>query len=194
MEMIPIDLLHPDKDALLKKWEKELAIVLPSNIFDTEAELAWIAEVATRHDYIIECGSYGGCSTKMMTLANLGATIVCLDDWADAGIYEQFCDMMDSEMEAGRVIAIRGNTSEGFAKIGIAPTFAFIDASHLYDGVKADIQGALKIMRGGLIAGHDYRHGNPLDGVNRAAHEMFPERLFFPADSIWATTLPENHK
>ena len=49
--------------------------------------------------------------------------------------------------------------------------FVFIDASHEYEDVKADILSWLpKVKIGGILAGHDY---NTFEGVNRAVDEIF---------------------
>ena len=51
--------------------------------------------------------------------------------------------------------------------------FVFIDASHDYDNVKADIDAwSLKIRPGGIIAGHDY--SPRFRGVRRIVSERFP--------------------
>ena len=50
--------------------------------------------------------------------------------------------------------------------------FVFIDASHDYDNVKADINAWLpKIKKGGIIAGHDYSDNR--GGVKQAVQECF---------------------
>ena len=50
--------------------------------------------------------------------------------------------------------------------------FAFIDASHSYEDVKADILAWLpKIKPGGFIAMHDF---GLFEGVTRAVNELFP--------------------
>jgi cephalosporin hydroxylase len=53
--------------------------------------------------------------------------------------------------------------------------FVFIDGSHLYEAVKADIEAWLpKVKVGGYIGGHDYgNHNEPLNGVQKAVDERF---------------------
>lgn len=52
--------------------------------------------------------------------------------------------------------------------------FVFIDADHVYENVKKDIQAWLpKIKPGGIIAGHDYCEAHP--GVIQAVHEVFAD-------------------
>lgn len=55
--------------------------------------------------------------------------------------------------------------------------FVFIDASHIYEAVKADIQAWLpKVKIGGYIGGHDYNTNiEPLNGVKLAVDEIFGE-------------------
>ena len=57
--------------------------------------------------------------------------------------------------------------------------FIFIDASHHYEFVKADIQAWYpKLKKGGYIGGHDYdppsRTPNGIHGVFHAVNEIFP--------------------
>ena len=53
--------------------------------------------------------------------------------------------------------------------------FAFIDASHSYEDVKADILAWLpKIKKGGYIMMHDY---GLFEGVTRAANEIFGDEV-----------------
>lgn len=51
--------------------------------------------------------------------------------------------------------------------------FVFIDANHLYEWVKTDIQvWTPKVRKGGIISGHDYIN-KPKYGVIKAVHECF---------------------
>lgn len=176
---------------LITKWRKELDAVHSANQWDTEAELAWLAEQASKHDSILECGAFKGASTKIMALANPMAHIVVLDMWSDPGTREAFQELLAVEIAEGRITAIQASTVVGFDLLpkGFVPTFSFIDAGHLYADVEHDIRRTLEIQTEGTVSGHDYRHNLPSDGVTKAVNEAFLEGLYFPADSIWAADL-----
>jgi predicted O-methyltransferase YrrM len=176
-------------EELIQKWRKELDAVKDINIFDTEGELAWLAEQASKSTQILEIGCFHGASTKIMALANPEAKFLCLDAWDDDGSRETFEKNMADEIESGRLSYFQGPSFQGFDKIwelGFVPDFTFIDASHLYHDVKGDIEETLKVQGSGVIAGHDYRHNLPDDGVTRAVTEAFGDNLQFPSDSIWS--------
>jgi len=62
--------------------------------------------------------------------------------------------------------------------------FVFIDASHDYDNVKADILAWLpKVKKGGIIAGDDYN--SYWGGVVMAVNEIFTKIKFFGNNNIW---------
>lgn len=69
--------------------------------------------------------------------------------------------------------------------------FVFIDADHVYESVKQDIELWLpKAKR--LICGHDYGGRNDrwgVWGVKRAVDEMFGDRVMIRAGLIWAVEL-----
>lgn len=184
-------------ESLIEKWRSQLDAVSAANQWDTESELAWLAEQASSHDSILELGAFLGASTKIMALANPKAKIVVIDAWHDEGTREKFQGFLDPEIKEGRVTAIHANTSEGFKHIpeGFVPDFVFIDAGHLYDDVKGDIENVGKLMERAetepsnlVISGHDYRHNLPQDGVTKAVNEAF-QNVYFPADSIWAANI-----
>ncbi len=188
-----IDLLKPNVEDLLQKWGHVVAQLRPINKFDSEAEIAWLCEAATRATSAIECGSYIGVSSKAMLMANPALNIICLDAWDDVGSREQFNENLKDEITAGRVIAIQSLTDVGFRTLAemvpnFSPQLAFIDASHLWPDVKNDIANCLKIMGTGFIAGHDFRHDILDDGVTRSVRESF-DSFSLPVDSIWAVQL-----
>jgi hypothetical protein len=54
--------------------------------------------------------------------------------------------------------------------------FVFIDGSHLYEAVRADIEAWLpKVKKGGIIAGHDLDGPEAFNGVRQAVEEFFGE-------------------
>lgn len=64
----------------------------------------------------------------------------------------------------------------------------YIDASHFYEEVKADIIAWLpKVKKGGIIAGHDYGSGRRSHrGVTVAVNEVVGvEDLVLEVDSVW---------
>ena len=65
---------------------------------------------------------------------------------------------------------------------GDTPSMVFIDANHTYEGVREDIDWAVK--RGiPIISGHDYSDAFP--GVKKAVNETFSDR-FRVKGSVWA--------
>jgi hypothetical protein len=54
--------------------------------------------------------------------------------------------------------------------------FVFIDANHLYEGMKLDLENWYpKVKKGGMIGGHDYDHSWP--GLIQAVNEFFGENV-----------------
>lgn len=190
-----IDLFNPDKEALIAKWKHVIDIIGPHNKWDTHLELAWICEAASQvrgYCSYLEVGSFMGASMKAVMLANSAIEGVCFDTWDDPGSQEAFLTLLHQEIASQRVRFIKCTSEEGFQKIGMRYKFdfAFIDASHLYDGVKNDIMDALQVMKpGAIIAGHDYRPDLPEDGVTRSVRELLPGYKNV-VDSIWSYKCP----
>jgi hypothetical protein len=68
----------------------------------------------------------------------------------------------------------------------------FIDGSHLYEAVKADILAWLPKTRK-LISGHDYGHKVWGPGVVQALHEVFGTDYEIGPGGIWFKWLEEAH-
>ena len=66
-----------------------------------------------------------------------------------------------------------------------SPDMIFIDAIHEYDALKADVAHALKLMKSGLLCGHDYNDSWP--GVIEAVNELFPK--FDVCGTIWSVQI-----
>lgn len=67
--------------------------------------------------------------------------------------------------------------------------FVFIDGSHLYEAVLADIQAWLpKVKTGGVIAGHDIDGPEEFNGVRKAVEEVFGKD-FDVVNPGWASWL-----
>lgn len=115
--------------------------------------------------------------------------------WAQHAANEQIA-FTRTEFASDRRVLLRGNSTVAVQAVADGSLdFAFIDADHTYDAVRADI-GAWwpKIRVGGILAGHDYGgRKNRLGfwGVSRAVNE-FTERekltLQRAPRSIWWVT------
>ena len=83
---------------------------------------------------------------------------------------ETICPRVNVEpMNVGSLAAARELLTRGVKLDSV-----FIDASHEYEDVSADIQAWRALVKpGGLVAGHDFWPPDP--GVMRAVHEQFGE-------------------
>ena len=163
--------------------------IVPSLTIDgwmDQPELEWLAEKAQTHERIVEVGAWMGRST--MTLANHTAGIVyAVDHWRGSiehqsglankpqeWLYEEFHRNLEKHIESGKVVPVPVSSVEAayrFARVLKAPLFdmVFIDASHDYENVKADIESWRPLVRG-MLCGHDAGH----PPVMQATHEAFP--------------------
>jgi len=118
------------------------------------------------------------------------STVVAVDPWASWSLP----DPLDAEAKFDKMAAQFPDRLRKFKMTGVeaAPLFldsafdfVFIDDSHEYEVTKANIEAWLpKVCYGGVIAGHDYRHGFP--GVDKAVSEVFAGiDVQMEADSVW---------
>ena len=106
----------------------------------------------------------------------------CVDTWegseehklyvAQHDVYAEFCENVDGWIRGGYIVPVRKPSVEAAkdykdeSLVGV-----FIDASHEYGDVLADIRAWWpKVMKGGYFGGHDINW----PGVARAVQESFP--------------------
>lgn len=191
-----VDLFNPSSSALLNKWVPVLGKVQRIWSWTTELELAWLAELASRHHQgtFVEIGSFVGKSAKTQLLASPLLNVISLDTWDDEGTYDEYQFNLRKEEEHGRVRTIVGPSHQGLNKLRSegnigAFEYVFIDGGHLYDDVRGDIIGILPMLKkGAIICGHDYRNHLPEDGVTKAVRELLPNHKNV-CESIWACQL-----
>jgi predicted O-methyltransferase YrrM len=160
------------------------------------AELEYLAAMARRSKCILELGSWRGRSSSALA-ANTEGIVVCTDTWQ--GSVEHHAELK-GKPTSGLWWAFQQNTSRfdnvwplhanslAAAKIiskgPMRFDLIFIDASHDYESVKADIQAWLPLLApGGILCGHDYMRW----GVKLAVRQLVPKHRLVPATSIWTT-------
>jgi len=152
---------------------------------------------------IIEVGTWKGASALYMAdlchSKSLNSHIYCVDTWLGAvefcttladtperdlllrngypQIYYQFISNVIHKGHQQRITPVP-NTSLNAAKIlayhGVKAELIYIDGSHEYDDVKADIKAYLPLLKpGGIMFGDDYGW----QGVQQAVNEMIPHKV-----------------
>jgi predicted O-methyltransferase YrrM len=163
-------------------------------------ELAWLADKASKSRWVVEIGSLRGRSARAMAdnMSNL-SVLFCVDPFqgseehggAFAGtdnLYRTFCANLADHIERQRVCPVHLPSLEAariFRLLGRHDLdMVFIDASHDYASVTADIRAWLPLLKpGGLLSGHD--HGHP--PIERAVRDLLGPGLpgLVPGGSIW---------
>ncbi len=158
------DLINPNRrDELYAKWKPTIDKTFDIFTWTSGHELAALCEFATRATSIVEVGSYHG-------KAGTRALIFSGDTKAASFARTPFLPLL----------ATRGPYDLGF-----------VDGGHLEADVTADIQNLLPHMApGAILAGHDWQHGNPLDGVNVAVEKAFDRHRIRVFETIWFVQLP----
>ena len=138
--------------------------------FMAEDELTYLAGLALKARSIVEIGSWSGRSARAFA-DNTPGLVFCVDTWADnaygSAPAEMTChqEWLWNEFEKNvghlnHVIAWRMNSLEAAAKFagnGFKFDLIFIDASHNYEDVVADINAWRPLLTpDGVFCGHDY--------------------------------------
>lgn len=164
-----------------------------------ESEAAYLAEMASKSFLVAEIGSWMGRSTCALA-ANVGeGTVFAVDTWKGS---PEHVSNLAGKPEGWLFSEFRRNTrglpvmptplpsldaAFLFAKTGIRFDLIFLDASHDYPNVKADILAWLPLLAdGGIICGHDYDPPHWM-GVKQAVEECVPKFRVVPGCTIWST-------
>lgn len=151
----------------------------------------------------VEVGSWKGRSAAFLgvEILNSGKPIklYCVDTWKgsvehqsmdcvkDDSLYEEFIN--NTKQLESVIVPIRMSSLEAAAQFeDNSIDFVFIDASHEYEDVKADIAAWYpKVKPGGLFAGHDYPTWS---GVVKAVDEFANEynKLIHSSEYCWITS------
>lgn len=170
----------------------EITNALPIFGWMSEEELTWLAEHARTCSTIVEVGSYHGRSTVAMA-ANSAAQIWAVDTWngpVTAGSQIQVDDaafraFSDNTRPYPNTHAIRDTSLTAAAGFTQLADMIFLDASHAYEDVAADIEAwRSKVRPGGILCGHDY---GTWPGVKQAVDERFTSINL--TGSIWSVVL-----
>ena len=158
--------------------------------FMYDVELAWLATQATNRYRIVEIGSWVGRSTRALA-DNTKGVVTAVDTWdgmdttvTDQRAYDSvlvgkpedwLLNQFKNNMRGLKNVRIMQMTSLEAAVALKRETFdmIFIDGSHNYEAVKADILAWQPLLaKGGLLCGHDYEP--QFTGLIQAVRELLP--------------------
>jgi predicted O-methyltransferase YrrM len=161
-----------------------------------ECELYCLADLASKAINIAEIGSWMGRSTVALATNTVG-TVHAIDTWAGSNETAHLLELEDRSpdwllqtfknniAEFSNIIIHQMTSLEAanyFLSMNKKFDLIFIDASHNYDDVKADIIAWKSLLsEGGIICGHDFTSGWP--GVQQAVTELIPN--FKVYSTIW---------
>lgn len=178
--------------------------------FDYQKHYSRMVKEAEDGAHFVEVGSWKGKSSAYMAVeianSNKRIRFDCVDTWGGSAEHQQGGSHSDTFVVDGTLFnhfvdnmkpvegyynAVKNYSIEA-AKLyeDQSLDFVFIDASHDYENVKADIIAWIpKVKTGGWIGGHDYTWN---EGIRRACSELIPNHVH---DESWSKTeqryLPE---
>lgn len=160
----------------------------------TYPEQQFLYENASKVESVLEVGSYKGKSSTIFC-ESTAKKIYCVDNWQAygdikgdtqekaEGRYQEFLKNMAPYLGNGRVKVLRQSSMDASREFeNKSLDMVFIDASHDYENVLADIMAWLPKVKK-ILCGHDYAYYWP--GVKQAVNEIFGEDAIKTADSIW---------
>lgn len=151
-------------------------------------ELEALISLASEMDSVVEIGCLHGRSAFALLTACPGP-VYCVDPWNDEAD-RSFPSFMGSCGHFPNLKAVRAYDSAELAdEIGDVD-MVFIDGSHTYEAILADIAAWLPHTRK-VMCGHDYQNADGgYPDVKRAVHDVFGARVEPVEDtSIWLVDL-----
>lgn len=165
-----------------------------------EMELLWLATMAAKSPLIVEVGSWKGRSTVCLG-ENTKGVVFAVDSWMGSaecwvGAYSNlgeeykgpdgllFREFRNNtrHLPVVPVERLSVDAAHMFAASGMAFDMIFIDGSHDYENVKADIEAWRPLIKkGGIFCGHDY---GMWPDVEKAVMDCL-EGIHVPVGSIW---------
>lgn len=155
---------------------------------ERRAELTWLAVQAKNRKSIVEIGSYKGCTARAMADNTVGH-VHCIDTFKGNTSEKIMMGVLNSHPEGWLLDTFKANTSdlrnltihqmsstEAAQKLkDVKFDMIFIDASHDYVDIKADILAWRPLLTpGGLFCGHDRQWDGYDGGVMKAIDEFVP--------------------
>jgi predicted O-methyltransferase YrrM len=142
--------------------------------------------------HLVEVGSWKGKSACFMAVeiinSNKNIQFDCIDCWLDLNIYEEFIENIKPVNSNINVIREYSNYASQYYD-DCSLDFVFIDAHHVYDSVKEDINKWYpKLKMGGILAGHDFWKENDSEynsDVNRAVIDFFNNDFISTKEGCW---------
>lgn len=149
-------------------------------------ELTWLAHEASLRRVIAEVGSYKGCTARAMA-DNTAGRVLCVDSFEGSVGEKEMADILAAHgpdwlynlceanlADCRNADVLRMHSLEAARMLqrdGASFDMVFLDASHDYDSVAADIRAWAPLLRpGGLLCGHDRQWY----GVAKAIDELVP--------------------
>lgn len=164
----------------------------------SESEMEYIATIAAKSKVIVEIGSYKGRSTLALA-QNTDGIVYAVDHWEGSPehqselanypkgwLFDEFTVNMEGITNVHPISRSSVQTAVWFKSTGKTADFVFVDGSHDFANVKADIEAWLPILSdGGIMAGHDFGDGWP--DVEKAVKLLIPNYRLVPGGSIWTS-------
>lgn len=173
-----------------------IANALPIEGWMEPHDLEWLAEQAAKRQRIAEVGCWHGRST-MCLADNTQGIVYAVDHWKGSvehqpvdpdHLYNKFLSTLAKHILEIKVIPVRLDSVTAAAELaaaGLRFDMVFIDASHDYESVCADIRAWKPLVRsGGILCGHDAGH----PPVMKATHELLPGVRH--EHSMWVVDIP----